>query len=510
MSDQLTGTSNGGATSHAFGVKVQGPDSYGRDRGRDILGLSGYPGSFLREAGCHGYPIGVINDGDIAGEPGTGAFLAENNTRGEPNEHTRQFLEGRPGFEPGTGDCDPRTTEIENDGDRLPDVILGGGERFFLPAGTELCRDRATPPSADALPLDCAAHTDPVNGRGPARDDGRNLLQEAQALGFVIMRTRAEFEQVKAQVDADPNYAPRILGLFGADDMFNDSAEEVLVEAGLLRAETDPLPQEGQEYSAEKIGRLVLWGQRFNQHGANDPNYSFNPPTPAEMTELGLEILKRRADEARKPFAVVIEVESTDNMPNSNNAMGTLRALKRADDLIGVARDFLRERDRRTLIITGADSDGSGIQLLARTPADPLPNAPTISVNSYFDGAGDIQTFQVGTDGIEGANTQVFVAEPDAQLPFRPFPNDATGATSVPAVPLTFAIAWPGFNDFAGGILTRAEGLNARLMSGGRTFYPGEPPLSERFDNTDIYRMVYMTLFGQRLPSSVGVENATR
>ncbi len=200
MSDRLTGTSNGGATTHAFGVKVQGPDAYGRDRGRDILALSGYPGSFL-----------------------------------------------------------------------------------------------------------------------------------------------------------------------------------------------------------------VLCGQKFNQHGPNDPNYTFNPPTPAEMTELGLEILKRRSKKARKPFAVVIEVESTDNMPNNNNASGTLRALKRADDLVGGARRFLKHRDRKTLIITAADSDGSGIQLLNLTFEDPIPNAPTIGVNSFFNEMGEVEDFRVATDGIEGANTRAFL-----------------------------------------------------------------------------------------------------
>ena len=511
MSDRLTGTSNGGATTHAFGVKVQGPDSYGRDAGRDILALSGYPGSFLREAGCYGYPIGVINDGDIAGEPGTGAFLAETNTRGEPNEQTRQFLEGRPGFEKGT-DCDPRTRRVENKGrgDRLPDVILGGGERFFLPIDTPLCRNLLTPPPADNLPLTCAAHTDAFNGRGPARDDDRNLLELADKLGYVIMRTRAEFEAVKVRVKHDRSYAPRILGLFSADDIFNDETEEALLNAGLVRDEDDPLPQEGEEFGADKIGRLVLWGQKFNQYGDDDPNYTFNPPTPAEMTELGLEILKRRSKKARRPFAVTIEVESTDNMPNKNNAIGTLRALKRADDLIGVARRFL-EHKSNTLIITAADSDGSGIQLLNRDPSE--ETAPTIDVNSFFNDAGEVEKFKVATDGIEGANTQLFVAELDAQLPFRPhvnFSDPENPEPGVPGVPLKFSIAWPGFSDFAGGILTRAEGLNAELLSSKKPFRWGEPLLSERFDNSDVYRLVYKTLFGKRLPSSVGVRNQTR
>lgn len=525
MSDQLTATSNGGATAHAFGVKVQGPDSYGKDRGRAILALSGYPGSFLREAGCYGHPIGVINDGDIAGEPGTGAFLAETGIRGEPNEQTRQFLEGRPGFEQ---DCDPRTSEVEHNGDRLPDVVLGGGERFFLPEETEFCKDRGPLPPADNLPLDCAAHIDPVNDRGPAREDGRNLLKLANELGYVIMRTRTEFEAIKAKVDADQSFAPRILGLFAADDMFNDEEEEQLKDLGLVRDPDDTLPAEGLEYGPDKIGDLVLWGAK-----EDDPErpYSFNPPTIAEMTALGLEVLKRRAEEAGKPFAVVVEDESTDNMPNKNNAIGTLRALKRTDDMIGVARNFVNHVDDKTLIITGADSDGSGPQLLALRAVDSSPDGqeeddiPFNPIQCEDDS--DLDTCKVmftnvnptgldggeqfvEVDGLDGRDSKVFIAEPDALLAFRPFENAATEAPSVPDQRLPFAVVWTGRPDVAGGILSRAEGVNAELLNSREPFYEGEPPLYIRFDNTDIYRMVYLTLFGERLPSGVGVPAATR
>ncbi len=47
------------------------------------------------------------------------------------------------------------------------------------------------------------------------------------------MRTRTEFEQIAARVAADPNYAPRLLGLFAADDLFNDRPEEGLISEGL-------------------------------------------------------------------------------------------------------------------------------------------------------------------------------------------------------------------------------------------------------------------------------------
>jgi alkaline phosphatase len=151
--DRLTATSEGGATTHAFGHKVIGPDSFGEDGGRSILALSGFPGSIMREASHAGYPVGIVNDGDAA-EPGTGAFLAEVNLRENANEIARQILKGRPGAN------DPE-----------PMVVLGGGERFFLPEGTRRCTDTIEP--------DCAVHIDPVDGAGPARTDGRNLIQEA-------------------------------------------------------------------------------------------------------------------------------------------------------------------------------------------------------------------------------------------------------------------------------------------------------------------------------------------
>lgn len=161
MIDRLTGTSNGGATVHAFGYKVLGPGSFGKDGGgddaRDILALSGYPGSILREAANTGHPTGVVNDGALP-EPGTGVFFAEVGDRNLSNEIARQLIDGRPGF------------ELE---DKPLVVAMGGGEGFFLPEGTLLCTTVVTP--------DCAVHVDQVSGEGSARTDGRNLVQEAQA-----------------------------------------------------------------------------------------------------------------------------------------------------------------------------------------------------------------------------------------------------------------------------------------------------------------------------------------
>ncbi len=50
------------------------------------------------EASAARIVTGLANDGDIAGEPGTGAFFAETDSRGQPEAHFLQLIAGRPGF----------------------------------------------------------------------------------------------------------------------------------------------------------------------------------------------------------------------------------------------------------------------------------------------------------------------------------------------------------------------------------------------------------------------------
>jgi alkaline phosphatase len=55
---------------------------------------------------------------------------------------------------------------------------------------------------------------------------------------------------------------------------------------------------------------------------------------------------------------------------------------------------------------------------------------------------------------------------------------------------LPFAVSWSSTADATGGIVSRAEGLNAALL---RTSF------SDRFDNIDVYRLMYLTLFDEAL-----------
>jgi alkaline phosphatase len=184
------------------------------------------------------------------------------------------------------------------------------------------------------------------------------------------------------------------------------------------------------------------------------PMYMPTAPSVAEMTDKALRILEARGDR----FLMVVEEEGSDNFANHNNAAGVLEALTRADAALQVALDYV-EAHPRTLLLTTADSDAGGMEVWpVREPGmfeRPLP--PTTHSGAGLDG-------RTGTGGFP------FVAEPDAR-----------------GERLRFGVAWAAGADLLGGIVARAHGLNADWL-----------PVN--VDNTDIYRMLYATMFGRWLP----------
>jgi len=181
------------------------------------------------------------------------------------------------------------------------------------------------------------------------------------------------------------------------------------------------------------------------------PNYSETAPTLAEMTEFAIRFLSK----GDKKFFLVIEEEGTDNFGNANNAGGTFEALKRADDAIGEALKYLQD-DPRTLIITAADSEAGGLEVYGFLEKD-MPREKPLPEKSK-NGAPQ--------DGINGTATLPFLTGKDKNG--NRFP---------------FAVAWSTSDDVYGSVVAKAEGLNANLMNG-------------KIDNTDIYRIMYSTLFG--------------
>lgn len=179
-------------------------------------------------------------------------------------------------------------------------------------------------------------------------------------------------------------------------------------------------------------------------------NWSETAPSVAEMTKFAIEFLSRKGQ-----FFLVVEEEGTDNFGNKNNANGKLSALDRADDAIGAALDFIKTNPK-TMIITAADSEAGGLEVSGYEIPNLDKNTPLPPTDK--NGA--------PIDGIEGTGTLPFITKPDKMG--NTFP---------------FGIVWSAFGDLTGSVVARAHGLNAEMMRG-------------KIDNTDIYRYMYLTLFG--------------
>ncbi|MDJ0729287.1 MAG: alkaline phosphatase [Crocosphaera sp.] len=382
IDDRLVSTSNAGAVVHAFGVKPFA-GSYGLDEdGNPITSLSGQQGqTILEEAIAAGKPSAVINSGFIA-EPGTGVFLAEAENRRDVTGITEDIVESG------------------------VDVIMGGGEIHYLPVGTV-----------------------GFFGQEGIREDGRNLIEEAQAMGYTVLYTREDLENLSADTE-------KVLGIFAAEDTYNDTNEAALIEQGLV----------------DENGALILYGQPGNE----------NPPTVAEMLQATLALDK--FTNAEDGFMVVLEEEGSDNFPNNNNGAGAIEATLRADAAIGVAQDFVNNVNPNTLILTAADSDAGGLEVddVSGDTVGTVGIQPTLAAFGE-----DVDGIPVPLDGTTGNDTAPFV----------------TGKPDADGDIFEFGVGYVSTSDVAGSIVSKAYGLNSDL-------------LTATVDNTDMYRIMYQTLFG--------------
>jgi alkaline phosphatase len=252
-----------------------------------------------------------------------------------------------------------------------------------------------------------------VHGRhGPGkRKDGRNLIEEATAAGYHVVYTRQDLSSL-------PDDVGKVLGIFARQDTFNDEAEEILREKGL-------------------------------------PTYDPAAPTIAEMTSAALRFL------AGRRFLLVVEEEGADNFGNCNNATGLLDALRRGDEGLGVALDFV-DKNPDTLLVTCADSEAGNPDVIGLRGAK--YEEEMLRSGRDLNGA-----------PIDGAESE---SDDGVAKPFTSAP-DKTGRS------LEFVVTWGSRLDTAGAILVRAAGINADKVTGS-------------LDNTALYPLFYETLFGEK------------
>lgn len=535
MANTVIGTSNGGATTHAFGFKVDGYGSFGKDGDGGLIAptddfinsLSGYDGSIMRQSANQGMPVGVVNDGHI-GEPGTGCFLSEVGNRNNWAEITRQMIQG------------------SSARDVRPWVIMGGGEADTLPAGTTLLHRNHNQERSQALNTQLSLRTDALNLEAEwdtqliggvaspvslSTINGGSDIASINALdNAIVVKTRAQFDALAAALISNPTYMPKVLGLFAFQDMFNDRNEEDLIARGKVTGDSVNFvgPVNHTDIGVRsKASRIVLWGDV-----AGNPGH--NPPTFAQMTDVAIKILDRAAKAQavanNRRFFLVAEQEANDNFGNNDNAIGMMHAMADTDKAIGVARAF-QAANPRTLILTAADSEAGGMQVAA-----PYRDNVQNGFSSQF-GTVNIPGL-INTSSLSNSATQTSTVFPppiagpfrwinEGQFYFGFNTNNAAGSSNLPnpadglegrgsstatggslmflseadqfGQKMEFGLNWAGSGDYTGGIVSRASGLNAGLLNS---------VFSARFDNIDVYRMMYVTLHGRLLNYPTGLEGA--
>jgi alkaline phosphatase len=236
MADSLSATSNGGATSHAYGIKVSS-SAFGTD-GKSTsrpTAANGEPGSLMHEAMRRGVRTGLVNSGSII-EPGTACFVASTAHRDDYEQITAQVVESG------------------------VDVILSGGEEWFLPSSK-------------------GGH----HVKAGKRTDGRDLIEEAKKNGYTVVFNRTELESVPAETK-------KLLGIFAEQDTFNDMEGDKLKALGLPTY--SPLAPTLQEMTAAAL-RVLAPGPFFlvvEEEGSD--NFANSNNAPGVLDAL------KRADDA--------------------------------------------------------------------------------------------------------------------------------------------------------------------------------------------------------------------
>lgn len=259
MLDSVNASSNGGATVHAYGVRAK-LDSYGRIDGTQPVAASGRRMSLMAEAIAAGKRVALVNSSSLT-EPGTGVFAASVADRDDEMGIAAQLLASG------------------------AHVMLGGGERFFLPRGV---RGR--------------------HGEG-VRDDGRNLVEEAKQAGYAVVFTADELAAL-------PRHHLRVLGLFAEEETFNEADEATLAAKGL-----PPFQPQAPRFDtmvADALARIRDGGQGYllvgNEEATDNLSGENNVVATLEAAAGADRAIAIAAAEAeRNPQLTVVVASDSDN-----------------------------------------------------------------------------------------------------------------------------------------------------------------------------------------------------
>jgi alkaline phosphatase len=212
-------------------------------------------------------------------------------------------------------------------------VLLGGGRRWFLPAG-QFGSSRTAASDYPALPTDLASGWGiPAAGAG-ALDPTRDLIADFKTAGFQYVEDATGLNSVRTSAKSGHGkHAPdKLLGLFGYGNM-NVALDKLAKRRGVPLAGSSTF--------------IV------------DDYHAPNQPMLDEMADAALKVL----DSHRKGFVLMIEGAHIDKQSHAMDAERAIGDTVEFDNAVAVAKNFA-EKDGNTLILVLADHECSGFSLI--------------------------------------------------------------------------------------------------------------------------------------------------
>jgi alkaline phosphatase len=206
-------------------------------------------------------------------------------------------------------------------------VLLGGGRRWFLPAG-EPGSSREGGSDYAGLPPDLLAGWGLPAAASGAIDPERDLVRDFGRAGFTYVQSASDLTRA-THGEAPPR---KLLGLFALGNM-NTALDKLAKRRGAY-------PADGQ--------KLVV-----DAHRAPDQ------PMLPEMTEAALRVLSNH----REGFVLMVEGALIDKQSHLMDAERAIGETLEFDDAVAVARAFA-ERDGRTLVLVLSDHECSGFAVV--------------------------------------------------------------------------------------------------------------------------------------------------
>lgn len=225
----------------------------------------------------------------------------------------------------GTGVCDQYLDESDAEGTGVYGtgltVLMGGGRRWFLPAG-QFGSSRSSSTDYDNLPVDLVAawHLPSTGSLDPQRD----LTQDFIDAGFAYADTATALGQIGAP--------DKLLGLFGYGNM------NVALDKMAKRRDT-----------------LLPGTTTF----AVDDYHAPDQPLLEEMTQSALQVLSRN----KQGFVLMVEGAHIDKQSHLMDADRVIDETIEFDNAVGVARRFA-DQAGDTVVIVLADHECSGFSLI--------------------------------------------------------------------------------------------------------------------------------------------------